>query len=178
MNISNNKMVTFHYILKDSQGKILGSSEGKAPLEYIHGKGLIISGLESALEGKTVGDKFTVVVEPKDAYGEYEPSLVAEISKSQFDEGTVIEPGMMFRASTPDGGFLTVKVTKIEGDKITVDGNHELAGKQLTFDVEIVDVRDATEEELQNVENGCGCCGGDCGGNCDCSEGGCEGCGK
>lgn len=176
MNITKDKKVSFNYILKDSEGKVIDSSEEKAPLEYIHGKGLIISGLEAALEGKKAGDKFSVVIEPKDAYGEYEPNLVAEISKSQFDEGTVVEPGMIFRASTPDGGFFTVRVTKVEGDKITVDGNHELAGKQLAFDIEVVDVKDATEEELKNAENSCNCCGGECDGGCDCSEGGCEGC--
>lgn len=94
--------------------------------------------------------------------------------RAQFEDGVPIEVGMAFQAQTPDGGYIIVRVVNVTDDKVVVDGNHELAGKQLTFDVEVVDVRDATEEEL-NPSCGCGCCGGDCGGNCGEGECDCEG---
>ncbi len=181
MVIEKDKMVAIHYNLTDKNGKVLDSSEGKSPLEYLHGNGMLIPGLEAQLEGKTEGDKFRAVIEPKDAYGEKDERLVIKVPKSNFDEGTPVEVGMAFQAQTQNGGIMLVRVVKIEDDGITVDGNHELAGEQLTFDVEVVGVRDATEEEL-NASCGCGCgggcggCGGDCGeGGCGCGDGGCNG---
>lgn len=179
MKIEKDKMVAIHYTLTDKDGKVLDSSEGKTPLEYLHGNMMLISGLEAQLEGKEEGEKLHCVIEPKDAYGEFDPRLVVEVPKSQFDDGMPLEVGMAFQAQASNGGVMLVRIAKIEGDTVTVDGNHELAGQQLTFDVEVVGVRDATEDEL-NGACGCGCgCGGDCGGDCEGGcEGGCGGCGE
>lgn len=178
MKIANNTAVKIHYTLHDKDGIQIDSSVGKEPLEYIQGKGMIIPGLESMLEGKEPGIKFKAVIEPGEAYGEYNPQLVCEVPRSQFETDMPIEVGMAFQAGTPDGQALIVHVTKVTDDSITVDGNHELAGKQLTFDVEVVEVREATEEELNGCGCGCGGCGGgcegSCGGDCGCG-GGCEG---
>lgn len=175
MKIEKNKFVAIHYTLTDSEGNQLDSSVGVAPLTYVHGNGMLISGLEAELEGKEPGAKFRTVIEPADAYGEYNKNLVAEVPRSQFEDGTPIEVGMAFQAQTPDGGYVIVRVINVTDDSVTIDGNHELAGKQLTFDVEVLEVRDATEEEL-NPSCGCGGCGGNCGsGDCGC-EGGCGGC--
>ena len=167
-------MVTIHYTLHDSEGTLLDSSVGKEPLQYIHGNGMLIPGLEAMLEGKEPGLKFKAVVEPAEAYGEYNEKLVIDVPKSQFEEGAPIQVGMTFQATTEDGQVVLVRVSKITDDTVTVDGNHELAGKQLTFDIEILDVREATEDELSSL-GGCGCGGGcgNCGGNCD--NGGCGG---
>jgi FKBP-type peptidyl-prolyl cis-trans isomerases 2 len=164
--IEKNKMVQIHYTLKDTEGKEIDSSVGKEPLEYVHGNGNLISGLEEKLEGKEPGDKFTATIEPKDAYGEYDEQMVVEVPRTQFDSDTPIETGMKFQANTA-GGPMIVTVTKVTDEKVTVDGNHELAGKTLVFDVEVKDVRDATEEELNPPSCGgeCGSCGG-CGGEC------------
>ncbi len=175
MNITKNAMVSIHYTVKDQDGNQVDSSIGGEPLEYLHGNGYLIIGLEKQLEGKAPGDKLTCTVEPKEAYGEYDESMVIEVNKSQFDAGVDIEVGMQFQA----GGGQIVTVKKVDGDTVTIDANHELAGKTLTFDVEIVDVREATEEELN--PQGCGCggsCGGGCGGSCGdggCGDGGCGG---
>ena len=174
MEITNQKMVKIHYTLKDADGNQLDTSLGGEPLEYMHGIGSLIPGLENELEGKKEGDKFHTEIAPALGYGEYDESLVAEVPKSQFDANFEIEVGQQFQADTATGPMI-VKVTKVTDDKITVDGNHELAGKKLFFDVEVVSVRDATEEELAPFTNegGCGGCSS-CGGGC----GGCSGCGQ
>lgn len=178
MKIENNKWVAIHYTLKDENGNEIDSSIGGAPLGYVHGKGYLILGLENALNGKEAGDKFHAVIQPEDAYGKYDPQLVMQIDRNRFDFEGQIEEGMQFQAMTPQGPSI-LTVTKIEDDKITVDANHQLAGKVLNFDVEVVEVRDATEEELNpscSCGGGCGGCGGNCGEDCGNScDGNCDG---
>lgn len=178
MKIEQDKWVAIHYTLKGEDGNVLDSSVGGAPLGYVHGHGYLIFGLENELLGKEAGDKFTAVIQPKDAYGEYDPQLVLDVDRKQFEFNGEITVGMQFQVMTPQGPSI-VRVTEVNGDKIKIDGNHELAGKVLNFDVEVVEVRDATEDELN--PRGCGGCGGGCGGDCggDCGEGcGCGGCGN
>ncbi|MBP5402091.1 MAG: peptidylprolyl isomerase [Treponema sp.] len=179
MKIESNKVVQIHYTLTDTEGKEIDSSVGRDPLQYVHGNGYLITGLERELEGKEPGDKLSVDVEPKDAYGEYDEKLIVEVPRTQFDTSVDIQVGMQFQGSSPAGPAI-VTVTKVEDDKITIDANHELAGKKLHFDVEIVNVRDLTEEELAQMNShGCGGCGGGCSscGGCG-SDGGCgSGCG-
>jgi len=152
MTIEPHKMVKIHYTLKDDAGTVIDTSEGKEPLGFMAGVGALIPGLEKELEGKKAGDKFSCTVEPALGYGEYEENLVQEVDRSQFDgmEGLEIKVGQKFQAST-GGGPILVTVTKITEDKITVDANHELAGKNLHFDVEVVDVQDATAEDAFNA---------------------------
>ncbi|MBQ0051636.1 MAG: peptidylprolyl isomerase [Treponema sp.] len=177
MKIEYQKMVKIHYTLKDKDGNQLDSSVGGEPLEYMHGVGTLIPGLEKELEGHDAGEKIHAEIEPALGYGEYDEALVAEVPRSQFDADFEIEVGQQFQAQTATGPMI-VKVTKVGEDKITVDGNHELAGKELFFDVEIVDVRDATEDELAPFQGGCGGGCGGCGGSCGdgCGDG-CGGCG-
>lgn len=175
MKIEKDKMVQIHYTLKDDDGNQLDTSVGNEPLEYLHGNGNLIPGLEIQLEGKEPGQKFTAVIEPKDAYGEYDEKMIVEVPRNQFDSELPIQEGMAFQADTPEGPMI-VRVIKVTEETVTVDGNHELAGKTLHFDVEVVNVREATEDDLK-PQSGCGCgnCGGDCGegeGGCGC-EGGC-----
>ena len=174
--IESQKIVKIHYTLKDKDGNLIDTSRNQEPLEYMHGIGSLIPGLEKELEGKAAGDKFNVTVEPKEGYGEYDENLVQEVPRSQFDVTKPIEIGDTFQAQTATGPFM-VRVTKVTDEQITVDGNHELAGKELFFEVEIIDIRDPSEEELQALEGGCGC-GGSCGGSCGSGCGGCEGCGE
>ncbi len=172
MVIAKDKMVSIHYTLKDVEGNQLDSSVGSTPLDYIHGYGNLITGLERELEGKSVGDKIHVQIEPKDAYGEFDSKLIMDVPRDRFDTAEEITVGMPFQVMTPQGPII-VRVTEVSKDNIKIDGNHELAGKELVFDVEIMNVRDATEEELSPSE---GCCGGGCE---NCGDGGCssvEGC--
>lgn len=179
MQIATTKMVKIHYTLKDKDGVQIDTSTDKEPLEYMHGMGALIPGLEKELTGMEVGEKKHVVVPAKEAYGEFDESLVQAIPRDRFDVEAEIEVGQQFQADTPNGPYF-VRVVKVTDTEITVDGNHELAGKELHFDVEIVDVRDPSEQELSALTQGscsgsCGGCGG-CGDG-DCGEGGCGSCG-
>jgi FKBP-type peptidyl-prolyl cis-trans isomerase SlyD len=128
MPIAANKAVSIDYTLTNDAGEVIDSSAGGAPLVYLQGAGNIIPGLEKALEGKEIGDELKVAVEPEDAYGEYSAEL--------------------FHASGPDGGMQIVTIRDLDGDDVTVDGNHPLAGQRLNFDVKVVAIRDASEEEM------------------------------
>ena len=176
MKITKDSMVTLHYTLHDAEGTELDSSVGKEPLQYIHGNGMLIPGLEAQMEGLEAVAKLHAVVEAAQAYGEYNDKMVVEVPRSNFEDGTPVEVGMQFQASTVDGQVCLVRVIAVTDEIVTVDANHELAGKQLTFDVEILEVREATEDELNGLGGcgGCDGCGGSWGGDCNC-EGGCEG---
>lgn len=138
------------YELKDDEGTLLDKSPADAPLAYLHGHKNIIPGLEKGLEGERVGVEKAVIVPPVDAYGEYNPSLRQELERSMFPKDAPVELGMRFRAGTPEGGQVVVRVTDISDDKVTVDANHELAGKNLNFTVKVREVRDATKDELEH----------------------------
>ena len=147
MNITDGKVVHIHYTLKDDAGQVLDSSEGHEPLAYLHGAGNIIPGLENALAGKTQGDKLAVAVAPKDGYGVRSEDLVQTVSRSAFPDNAQVQLGVQFHVQTPAGVRLAT-VTKIVGDQITLDMNHPLADVTLHFDVEVMDVQTASEEEL------------------------------
>lgn len=149
MNISNNCVASFHYTLTNSEGQVIDTSEGQEPLAYLHGSGNIIPGLEKALLGKAVGDKLNVSIPAAEAYGVRDDSMVQELPSNMFSGIDQIEVGMEFHAET-EQGLQVVTVTKVEGDTVTIDGNHPLAGVDLTFDVEITDIRAASEEELEH----------------------------
>jgi FKBP-type peptidyl-prolyl cis-trans isomerase SlyD len=149
MQVSENKVVSIHYTLKDEQGATIDSSVGKEPLSYLHGRKNIITGLENALTGKNVGDKLTVTIPPEEAYGPYDQGLIQVLPREAFGGAETIEVGMQFYSESPEGvQMITIK--SVDGDQITVDANHPLAGQTLYFDVEIMGVREATEEELQH----------------------------
>jgi FKBP-type peptidyl-prolyl cis-trans isomerase SlyD len=149
MNITKHSVVQVHYTLTNGEGQLLDSSVGRHPLTYLHGVGALIPGLENQLEGRLAGDKLTAHVNAKDAYGEYYDELLEIVPLSGFQsegEETLME-GMEVQVETNEGPMIAV-VTKIEGDDVTLDMNHPLAGMDLTFDVEIVDVRAASNEEI------------------------------
>ena len=145
MTVENGKVVSFHYTLTNAQGDVLDQSQ-EHPMPYLHGAGNIIPGLEKELAGKKVGDKLTVNVPAAEAYGEYHEQLVNDVPREAFQGVDQIEPGMQFQADTPEG-VQVITVKAVNGDTVTVDANHPLAGQDLNFDVEIVEVREATEEE-------------------------------
>lgn len=157
MQVADNTAVSIHYTLTNDQGEVLDSSNGGDALVYLHGSGNIISGLEAALLGKKVGDKFNVRIAPEDAYGVVTEDMVQVISKEMFEGIDQIEVGMQFHADVSYGSGV-VTVVNIDGDNVTIDGNHPLAGEALTFDVEIIDIRPATKEELDHGHiHGAGC---------------------
>jgi len=148
MLIAANKAVSIDYTLTNDAGEVIDSSAGGAPMVYLHGAGNIIAGLEKALEGKGAGEELSVVVDPADAYGEYSAELVAVLGRDMFEGVDQLEVGMQFHASGPDGSMQIVTIRDVDGDEVTVDGNHPLAGQRLNFQVKIVNVREANAEEL------------------------------
>ncbi|HEY5807050.1 MAG TPA: peptidylprolyl isomerase [Povalibacter sp.] len=147
MQVAQDAVVSIHYTLTNDQGETLDSSSGAEPLVYLHGNGNLIPGLENALLGKQTGDKLTVKIAPADAYGEFDKSLIQQVPRRQFKGVGDVREGMQFQVQSNTGPRM-VTVTKVAGDMVTIDGNHALAGQTLNFDVEITDVRTATEEEL------------------------------
>jgi FKBP-type peptidyl-prolyl cis-trans isomerase SlyD len=149
MNIARDSVVSIHYTLRDDAGDVIDSSAEREPLVYLHGYGNIVEGLERELEGKGTGDKLSVKVSPAEGYGEYEDQLVQKVPRRTLKGIANVRVGMQLHAQTPQGTRV-VTVTHIVGDMLTIDGNHPLAGKALNFEVEIADVRQATEEELSH----------------------------
>lgn len=143
------KVVTFHYTLKDSEGEKLETSLEKDPMTYLHGANNIISGLEKAMEGHAIKDAFSVTVEPEEAYGVRNENNIQRVSLKRLKNLGKISVGQILTLQT-DQGQVQVTVLKVGRFNVDVDGNHPLAGYPLTFDVEITDIREATEEELEH----------------------------
>jgi FKBP-type peptidyl-prolyl cis-trans isomerase SlyD len=145
MEISKNKVAGIHYTLRDNTGTIIDTSDGREPLYYLHGAGNLIIGMEEGLEGKTIGDKFQLKISPAKGYGEKDPSMTQKVPRSAFGNQEV-KQGMKFQ--TDRGAVVTV--TDVGLDSVTVDANHPLAGVELNFAVEVMEVRNATQEELEH----------------------------
>ena len=149
MQIADKTVASFHYKLTDDSGTEIDSSEGKHPLAYVHGVGGIIPGLERELAGKTAGDSFQVRLEPEEGYGPRNEGMVQDVPRSQMPDGVEIQVGMQLQAQTEQGPHV-VTVVQVEAETVRLDANHPLAGVALNFDVTVVEVRDATAEELEH----------------------------
>ena len=180
MQISDNKVVTVTYDLfvGDESEELMEQATAESPLVYCHGRGMMLPVFESNMSGKQAGDSFDFRISYADAYGEYDDEAVLQLDRSLFldDNGQLDDRVRQFAIvplNTSDGQVVQAQVIEIGKDKITVDLNHPLAGENLHFVGTIVDVRDATDDELRALKGGC--CGG-CKGNCnnDC-ESGCKG---
>ena len=173
MNVAKNVVVSIAYQVRTQDGVLVDEAPANQPLEYLQGHNNLVIGLEKALEGKAVGDKFEVRVQPEEGYGEYNESRVQRVPKEVFQGVDELQVGMRFLADT-DIGPVPVVITEVDGDEVVVDGNHMLAGQELHFTVEVVGTREATLEEIahghvhgahdhhhHDDEDGHGCgCGG------------------
>jgi FKBP-type peptidyl-prolyl cis-trans isomerase SlyD len=149
MEIAHKKVVTLNYTLTDNDGNVIDkSSDGS--FAYLHGANNIIGGLENALVGKELGDELSVSVAPEEAYGVRNEERMQDVPKTAFPEDAEIVPGTPFHAEGPNGEMIMVTIIKVEGDTVTIDGNHPLAGVHLNFEVKVTDVRDATAEEMEH----------------------------
>jgi FKBP-type peptidyl-prolyl cis-trans isomerase SlyD len=147
MQIADRTVALFNYTLTNATGEVVDTSEGRTPLAYLHGAGNIVPGLEKEMSGKGVGDKFSVVVQPEEGYGVPNDIMIQVVPIDAFQGVDGVEVGMEFQAQTPQGP-MSVVVTKVENGQVTVDGNHPLAGQTLHFAIEVMEVRDASVEEL------------------------------
>lgn len=148
MQVAKNTVVAIDYKLSDNNGEVLDASEEGQPLEYVHGGGHIIPGLENALEGKEVGEHVSVQVEPSEAYGQRSEELKQDVPKEMFQGVEQVETGMRFQAQTQEGTSI-VTVTEVGEEQVTVDANHPLAGETLNFEVTVNNIREATENEVE-----------------------------
>ena len=149
MQVESQKVVILNYTLTDIEGTVIDQSTDSS-FAYLHGANNIIPGLENALHGKKAGDEMNVSVSPQEGYGERDDTKTQSVPKEMFPEDAEIEPGMQFHAQGPNGEAIVVNVTSVEDDAVTVDGNHPLAGVHLNFAVEIIEVRDASQEEIEH----------------------------
>ncbi len=149
MQIAQDSVALIDYTLTNDAGDVIDSSKGGEPLAYLHGHRNIIPGLENALVGKVVGDSLKVSVAPAEGYGELNPELLETVPRNLFQGVDNIEVGMQFQAQTAQG-MQVITVKAVDGDEVTVDGNHPLAGQTLHFDVTVTEVRAATGEELEH----------------------------
>jgi FKBP-type peptidyl-prolyl cis-trans isomerase SlyD len=147
MQITKHSVASLEYTLTNDQGEVLDTTSGRGPLAYIHGTESIIPGLEQELDGKQPGDAFQVRIDPASAYGERDENMVQSVARTQMPDGE-LEVGMQLQAQSDDGNAFLVTVTEVADDQVTLDANHPLAGVALNFDVKVVDVRTATEDEL------------------------------
>lgn len=147
MDIQKGNVVGMHYTLRNDEGEIIDTSQGRDPLMFLQGFGNIIAGLETELEGKKLGDKLDVVVEPEQGYGVRHEQLIQQVPSEAFQGVDELQIGMQFQAQTEQGP-IPIRIIAIEGDQVTIDGNHELAGVRLHFSVSIESIREATEEEI------------------------------
>lgn len=148
MPIGTNKVVTMNFTLTDETGNVLDSTNAGGPFSYISGTGTVLPKLEEAVSVMMIGTKKQLKLEAKDGYGEYNEDAVQAVGKENFPEDFILEAGMEYMASNPDGVQMPFIITNVEDETVTVDFNHPLAGKKLHFDLELLDVRDATAEEL------------------------------
>lgn len=146
--IGRGQVVSIHYTLTNDEGEVLDTSRGGEPLAYLHGAGNIVPGLEAALEGRKAGDQLQVTVAPEDGYGDAEEDGVQVAQREDFPADAELEVGMHFIAENEDGEEVPVWIRDIEGDDVTLDFNHPLAGVTLHFDVEVAGVRIATADEV------------------------------
>ena len=147
MKIEKDRVVRFHYAVSVQDGGDVESSEGREPIAILAGHGNIIPGLEQALAGRKTGDSLTADIAPEQGYGPRHDGLIQVVPRSAFEGVDSVQPGMQFEARTAQGPLM-VTVTKVDTEEVTVDGNHPLAGQNLHFDVQVADVREASEAEL------------------------------
>jgi len=148
MKIEKGKVASIEYTLRNESNVVIDSSEGRAPLVYLHGYRNLIAGMENALEAKVAGDAFTIRLKPEEGYGAYDDDLKQKLPRSVFDGVESIENGMQFQMQSEDGRQAVVRVVDMDAESVTVDGNHPLAGQVLNFAVKVVSVRSASVEEL------------------------------
>ncbi len=150
MAIRQNKVVTMNYTLKDSEGNIIQTTGNGEPFQFLSGNQQILPKLEIEIENMIIGSKKNVKIIANEAYGEYSEQAVQQANKNNFPKDVDLQVGMEFVANSPEGHQMPFVITNIKDEEVTIDFNHPLAGKDLEFDIELIDIRDATIDEMQH----------------------------
>jgi FKBP-type peptidyl-prolyl cis-trans isomerase SlyD len=148
MAIAANKVVTMNFVLTDDDGNVLDATDKGEPFSYLSGNNMVLPKLEEAVSGMIIGTKKNLRLEAADAYGVYNEQIVQIVGKENFPKDFELEVGMSYVASNPDGAQMPFVITEVRDEDVTIDFNHPLAGKNLNFDIELLNIRDATSEEL------------------------------
>lgn len=148
--IADGNVVRLHYTLTLDDGTVVDSSAGAEPLAYLHGGGNIVPGLERQLTGRHPGDKFEAVVDAEEGYGEFDPAGEQHVPLEAFPDDAQLQAGMQFYAEDPQGNAMPLWVKSVQQENVTITSNHPLAGQRLNFKIEVLELRQATEEELQH----------------------------
>lgn len=156
MNQVANRVYSIHYTLRDEEGQVVETTEQTGPFSFVSGTGAVISGLEAALEGRSEGETFHVSIDPEDAYGPFNPALLHEVPREEFQGIEDLRVGMLLQARTPQG-MQVFSVKEISEESVTVDANHPMAGQKLHFEISVGEAREATAEDLEPAHS---CCGG------------------
>jgi len=146
MIVEDGKVVSIHYTLTSDNGEQIDTSRGGEPLDYLQGASNIVPGLEKAMDGKSEGDTFQITVPPAEGYGDASGAEEA-VPRDMFPDDAELQPGMRLQATTQDGTVVNLWITRVEGDTVFVGQDHPLAGENLNFDIEVVNVREASEQE-------------------------------
>ena len=147
--VTDGQVVSIEYTLR-VDGKVIDSSVSGDPLEYLHGAANIIPGLEREMDGMLIGESKNVLVVAEDGYGEVDEEAFLEAPRSEFPEDMPLKPGLEMELTGPDGNPMYARVERVEGETVVLNMNHPLAGKELNFDVKVVGLRDATDEEMEH----------------------------
>jgi FKBP-type peptidyl-prolyl cis-trans isomerase SlyD len=147
--VQDGQVVTLAYTLT-VDGEVMDTSEGSQPIQFIQGQRHIIIGLENELYGMAVGDKKDVLISPENGYGEVDPENFVEVPKGQFPAHIPLEPGIELEVTDQNGQLMDARILSVEGDTVHLDFNHPLAGKVLHFSVAVIDLRDASDEEMEH----------------------------
>ncbi|CUI70158.1 FKBP-type peptidyl-prolyl cis-trans isomerase [Cognatishimia activa] len=150
--------VRIHYTGTLADGTVFDSSEGREPLEFKLGSGMVIKGFDDGVTGMAVGEKKTVTIPCADAYGEFQPEMVQDVPRAQIPAEIPVEAGLVLQMQSPDGHVMPVKIVKFDDQTVTLDANHDLAGKDLTFALELVSINGTSECGTDGEGGGCGCC--------------------
>ncbi len=150
MAIAPNKVVTMNFTLKDDEGNILDTTESDGPFSYLSGNNMVLPKLEEAVSGMLIGTKKNIKLTAADGYGNYNEQIVQVVGRENFPQDFELEVGMSYMASSPEGAQMPFVITEVRDEDVTIDFNHPLAGKNLNFDIELLDVREATAEELSH----------------------------
>jgi FKBP-type peptidyl-prolyl cis-trans isomerase SlyD len=150
MKVAADLVVSIDYTLKDDAGEILDGSDGDGPLHYLHGHENIVPGLEAALNGRSVGDTLNVIVPPEEGYGVQDDTLIFEVPRKELPDDVDPEIDMNLGLMSDDGHVLHARICEVNEETVKLDANHELAGETLHFSVKILEIRAATQEELEH----------------------------
>ena len=150
MTIENNKVVAFDYTLTLDSGEVADTSEGREPLKFLVGSGQIIPGLENEMIGMAVGDKKVVNVKPEEAYGVKDPAMIQTVPVEHIPDSINLQVGEMIQGQSEDGHVVQGQIVEVDSNNAKIDFNHPLADQALTFDIEVVEIRDASPEEIDH----------------------------